>query len=67
MLAGYSVAQIAVIIIIIAAIVAITFVILRQMGINPPAWLITIMWIILAAVVGIFAIRLLLGLVGGGV
>lgn len=46
-------------IIIVAAIVAIVVVICRQMGVAVPPFIVTILWIILAAIVGVMAIKVL--------
>ena len=47
----------------IRILIAIVIVVLRQMGVAIPPWVVTIFWIVLVAVVGIFAIRLLMSLV----
>lgn len=62
-LAGYSLAHLAVVVIVVAAIVAIVLAVLKSHGIVIPPLVITVAWIILAAVLGVFAIRLLLSLV----
>jgi hypothetical protein len=49
--------------IIIGAVIAIGYVILRQMGIAVPPWAVTVFWIFVAAIVGILAIKLLLQMV----
>jgi hypothetical protein len=61
---GYSLIQIAVFIIVIAAVVGIVYVILNQMGVAIPGFIIQIIWIILAAFVGIAALYFLVSLVG---
>ncbi len=61
-LAGYSIGQMAVAIIIIAAVCAIVFVIVKAMGVTIPAFVLQCAWILVLAVVGIFCIRLLLSL-----
>lgn len=45
------------IIILIGAIIGIVYVILRQMGVAIPPFLITVLWIVLAAIVGLVAIN----------
>jgi len=62
MLAGYSIAQLAIAIVIIAAVVALMFVALKQFGIAIPGWVIQIFWILVVAVVVILAIRFVAGL-----
>lgn len=59
MAGGYSLIQIAIFVIVIAGIIGIVFVVTKQMGIAVPAWIITILWICLAVVIGIVAIRFL--------
>jgi hypothetical protein len=59
---SYSFASIAIFIIIVAAIVAIVFVALRQFGIAIPAFVVYIFWILVCAVVCILAIRFLMSL-----
>jgi hypothetical protein len=63
-LGGYSLMQIAVFVIVIAAACAIVFVILRQMGVEIPGFIVQILWILLAAFVGILALYFLVSLVG---
>jgi uncharacterized protein (DUF983 family) len=54
--------RLAVMLIIICAVVGIAFVVIRQTGVQIPQWVITIAWIVIAALVGIWAIRLLMGM-----
>lgn len=61
-LAGYSIGQLAIAIVIIAAVCALVFVALRQFGIVIPAWFQQCVWIVIAAVVVIFCIKLVLTL-----
>ena len=60
--AGWGLIQWAIFIVIIAAIVAVVFVALKQFGIAIPGWVITIFWILVVAVVCIGAIRFLASL-----
>jgi hypothetical protein len=53
----------AIVIIAICGIVAILYIILKVIGVSPPAWLINILWVILAVVIGIAAINLLVSLI----
>lgn len=55
--AGFSVAQMALVVLGIAAIVAILFICLRWMGIEIPQPIIMIFWVLVALVVGAFAIK----------
>ena len=61
-LAGYSLIHLLIVIIIVAACVGIAMVVLKQAGIVVPPFIITIGWIVLAAAVGILAIRFVAGL-----
>lgn len=58
---GYSIPQLAITLIIVCAVVGIAFVVIRQTGVQVPSWVVTIFWILVAAVVGIWAIRFLVG------
>lgn len=60
--AGYSLVHLLILIIIVGACIGITLVVLRQSGIVVPQFIATIGWIILAAAVGIFAIRLVMSM-----
>lgn len=62
-LAGLSLVDLAVWVIVAAAIIAIVVVVTKAMGVGIPQWVITICWIIFAAVVGILAIKLLVSIV----
>ena len=50
----------AMLIILIAAIVGVVFVITRACGVSIPEWVVHVFWILLAAFVGILAIKFLL-------
>jgi hypothetical protein len=58
-----TVAQWAIVIIVIAGIVGIVMVIMRQAGVAIPPFIVTVLWIILAVVVGVVAIKFLVGFV----
>jgi hypothetical protein len=64
LVAGYSLLQILVFVIVVAAAIGITMVVLRQMGVSPPGWVIQVAWIIGAAVVGVLALFVLFDLIG---
>lgn len=51
----------AITVILVAAVVAIVFVACRAMGVAIPGWVVQVFWILVIAVVCIFAIKLLLG------
>lgn len=59
---AWSIGDIVIAIVIIAAIVAVMYIALRQFGVAIPPWVIQIFWICLVAVVAIVAIRFLLSL-----
>ncbi len=62
MLWGYTIGQIAIAVIVIAAIVGIVYVALRQSGVVIPEWVKQVMWIVVAAFVCVFAVKVLLTL-----
>ena len=59
---GYSIGQLAILIVVIAAIAALVFIALRQFGIAIPAWVQQVFWVIVVAIVVIFAIRFVMTL-----
>ncbi len=61
---GYSLINILVFIIVIAAAIAITYVILGQMGVAIPEWVVRIFWILVLAFVGIAALVFLFRMAG---
>lgn len=54
---GISLAEIAIWIVIVAAIVALVYVALRQFGVSIPAWVVQVFWICVTAIVVILAIK----------
>ncbi len=60
--ATWSLVEWLVFIIVIAGAVGIAYVILKQTGVQIPAYIATVLWIILAVVVGVVAIRFLASL-----
>lgn len=60
--ASWGVVEIAIAIVIIAAIVALVYVALRQFGVSIPAWVQNVFWIVVVAFVIIFAIRIVAGM-----
>jgi hypothetical protein len=58
----YSLGQIAIAIVIIAAVVALVYVALRQFGIQIPAWVQQVFWIVVVAFVVIVAIKFVLSM-----
>jgi hypothetical protein len=60
--AGYSLASIAIMVVIIAAVAALVYVALRQFGISIPAWVQQVFWILVVCFVIIFAIRIVMSM-----
>ena len=60
--AGYSLGQLAIAVVIIAAVVALVYVALRQFGIQIPPWVVQVFWILVVAIVVIAAIRFVLSM-----
>jgi hypothetical protein len=58
-LAGYSLTQLAIAAIIIAGICAVVWIGMRARGVSPPPWLVQILWVVVAVVVCVFAIKFL--------
>lgn len=56
---GYSLIQLAIFLMVIAGIVGVVFVVIRQAGITIPPFVLTILWIIFAVVLGVVAIKVL--------
>jgi hypothetical protein len=57
-----TIAEWAILLIIVCAVVGIAVVVIKQTGVVIPAFVWTILWIVLAAALGIVAIRFLMGL-----
>ncbi len=57
---GWSITEIIVTVIIIAAVIGVMYIALNQFGIKIPPWAVQIFWIVVVAFVAIFAIRLLM-------
>jgi hypothetical protein len=60
--AGYSLASIAIMVVIIAAVVALVYVALRQFGVSIPPWVQQVFWILVVAFVVILAIRIVMSM-----
>jgi hypothetical protein len=61
-IATWGLVDIIIAVVIIAAIIGIMYVALRQFGVAIPQWAVTIFWICIVAIVAIFAIRFVAGL-----
>ena len=61
--ASNSLIQLLILAIIVAGVVGIAYVALRQMGITIPPWFVQIAWIVVVVVLAIFAIKALLSMV----
>lgn len=59
---GLSFAQLAIAVVIVAAILAVVFVVLRKLDMMPPEWAQHIIWILILALVAVIAILLLVQL-----
>ena len=57
-----GIAGMAIWVIIVAAVIAIVYIACRQMGVAIPAWAVQVFWVLVVAVVCIFAIKFLLTL-----
>lgn len=62
MLGGYSIVQLLIMVVVIAACVALVTVFLRKAGVAIPDWLVQVFWIVVAAFVVIAAIRIVAGM-----
>ncbi len=60
---SYDLIHLVVVGIVIAGIVGIALVVIRQAGIAIPGWVIQILWIVLAVVVAVVAIKFLAGMI----
>ncbi len=58
----WGIGELLIFVIVIAACIGIAAIAVKASGINIPAWVIQIFWIVLVVVVAIFAIRFLLSL-----
>lgn len=63
-LPNMSVIQWAILLIVLAGIVGIVFAVVRAIGIQIPSYIIHILWILLAVVIGILAIRFIASMMG---
>ena len=61
--AGYSIPQFMIILIVACAVIGIAMIAIRQTGIQIPPWVIQILWIVLVAIVAVVAIRFLVSAV----
>ena len=60
---GYSIASFAIWLIIVVAVLAILWIVIKQSGVPIPQWVWSILGILLLAVVGVVAIKFLMGVV----
>lgn len=61
-LAHWSLEQLLIAVVVIAAGVALVYVALRKFGITIPEWVVSVFWIVIVAAVVIFAIKLVFGM-----
>lgn len=59
---GFGIVELAILIVIVAAVIALVYVALRQFGIAIPGWVQQIFWIVVVAFCVIAAIRLVAGM-----
>lgn len=59
---AWSFGELAIAIVIIAAVVALVYVALNKFGVSIPEWVKQVFWIVVVAFVVIFAIRLVMGM-----
>lgn len=57
----WGIGEIAIAVVIIAAIVALVYIALRQFGVSIPPWVMQVFWILVVAFVIIVAIKIVLG------
>lgn len=57
LMTGWTVKDIAIAIVIIAAVVALVYIALRKFGVKIPEWVVQVFWVCVVAVVIIFAIE----------
>ncbi len=62
-IAGYGLIQWVIVAIVLAGIIGIAMVVVRQTGIGVPDWVFQILWIVLVVVVAVVAIRFLAGMI----
>ncbi len=57
-LQNMSLVEIIILVVVVCAVVAIAYVVMKEVfGVTPPGWMVKIFWICVACVVAIFAIR----------
>jgi hypothetical protein len=59
---GWSLGELAIMVVVLAAVCALVFVALRQFGIAVPGWVVQVGWILVVALVVILAIRFVMSL-----
>ena len=59
---SWSIGEIAIAIVIIAAVVALVYVALKEFGVSIPGWVVRCFWIVVICFVVIFCIRLVMGM-----
>lgn len=60
---SYTLIQWIIIAIVLAGIIGIALVVIRQAGITLPSWVVQILWIVLLVVVAVIAIKFLAGMI----
>jgi hypothetical protein len=59
---SYSIVQMVVMAIVLISVVGIAYVVAQANGVAIPPWVVRIFWIVVIAVVAIFAVRLIMGM-----
>lgn len=62
LVAGFSLVDLAVLIVVMAAIIALVYVALRAFGVAPPPWVVHCFWIVVVTFVVILCIKLVAGM-----
>ncbi len=62
MVNGWGIGQIAIAIVVIAAIVALVMIACKQFGVAIPGWVVQVLWVLVVAFVIILAIRLVMSM-----
>jgi hypothetical protein len=61
-LGGYSLVQLAVAVVVVAAVIGLVYVALRQFQVPIPQWVVQVFWIVVVAIVAVAAIKVVASL-----
>jgi hypothetical protein len=59
---GWGIGEIAILIVVICAVIALVYIALRKFGVTIPDWVVQVFWVVVVAFVVIAAIRLVLSM-----